>query len=135
MLLSNRAITASCMFVLASFAPTLNRQVNRSFFRVLLGHWPEDELDDDDIEDDNEEDDKVEYCKLPRNESEYSLGLNRNKSVDDLVKNFEWEVCSTGQRLLHGIRISSYALLAACMIAKVAWSDESSALDKLSKGS
>ena len=104
-------------FVVASSCLVVHRQLNILFDRALLGHDAHQDLgEEDEVE---EEGDMEQTDRLRRVGSEFSLGLNRVKSVDDMIKDFEWEFCSTGQRALHAIRISGYVLIGSLLIARI----------------
>lgn len=113
------------LFVGCSSALHVNTLINRAFNRVLLGHWGNATAENDDIDNDGDEgittteEEGLEKSTLRHNVSSFSLGLNRNASVDDLIKNFEWEMCSDGQRILHTVRIAGYATLALVVSASL----------------
>jgi hypothetical protein len=118
------AYAGVALFVGCSSALHVNTFINRVFNRILLGHaaYSEEREDADDDSDEGittEEEQDVDKSTLRRNVSSFSLGLNRNASVDDLIRNFEWEMCSDGQRILHTVRIAGYATLALVISASL----------------
>ena len=114
-------------FVFASSFLFVNRKIDEVFNELLLGHKPLPPLpEEEDGEEEEEEEEGGEESspddsgsKLRRIGSEFSLGLNRVRSVDDMIKNFDWQICTTGQTALHGIRYTGYALFGAYMFSRL----------------
>ena len=121
------------LFLITSLL-TVNRQASSTFFDELLLGRREPETDSDTSEEGDLSSDEI-SGRLPRVGSEYSLGLNRVKSVDDMIKNFDWEVCSSGQRVLHGLRITVYSLVGTLILAKVLSAGQSQKLKSSSSPS
>ena len=108
-------------FLTASSFLFIHRKLNEVFDELLIGKRRDSEPEpEEEAEEGGDEAGELGNSpSLRRIDSEFSLGLNRVKSVDDMIRNFEWELCSNGQRAIHGVRIAGYALLAAFLIGQV----------------
>jgi len=109
------AYRAALLFVVASSCLAV--------YRGLLGHETNQDGAHQDLGEEDEkleEDGDSEQAELRRIGSEFSIGLNRVKSVDDMINEFEWEFCTTGQRALHALRISGYVLIGSLLITRIA---------------
>jgi len=108
-------IEGALLFLISSSLLTVNSKATTFFDELLLGRREPEMANDVSDEDELSSDESA----IPRVGSEFSLGLNRVKSVDDMIKNFDWEMCSSGQRVLHGLRITVYSLVGTLILAKM----------------
>ena len=70
----------------------------------------EDEVEEEEEEDGGGHDGEEVESSFRRIDSDYSLGMSRNKSVDDLIQSFD--LCQAGKTAILLCRFASYSMLA-----------------------
>ena len=101
------------MFIASSAILALHNKLNEYLQGIATVKEVVDGGDDEDEDEDKDEDEK---SRIRRIASDFSIGMTRNQSVDDLIKNFEWELCTAGKTTVMLARMTGYFLLAVCML-------------------